>query len=54
MAVVINEFEVVPTPESPAPREEPLPPRSAPSPSPQELEVWWRELAERLTRVWAN
>jgi hypothetical protein len=54
MAVVINEFEVVPAQEPPAPRDEQPSPRPAPPPSPQDMEVWWREQAERLARVWAH
>ncbi len=55
MAVVINEFEVVPDTEPP-PRQAPAPAATTPPapPAPHELATLLRLQTERLARVWAT
>lgn len=54
MAVVINEFEVVPS-EPPPGGTTSTPPPAEPAPPPQEeLERWLEQERERCQRVWAH
>ena len=55
MAVVINEFEVVPETEAPPqPEGQSAGPAPLPAPSSEDLVARLRQQAERIERVWAH